>query len=298
MSIDSRPTPSDAAPSVPVWRRNLGRLLRRPVAVISLGLLAIVVVLAIAGEQIAPQGINDVDTAAMLQPPSLAHPFGTDEVGRDILSRIILAARVSVQVSVVSVSIALVAGVALGLVSGFFRGILDTVIMRITDVMFAFPEMLLAMAVVAIMGKGTTSVTIAIAVVYTPIFARVTRASALSVRTETYVSASRSLGAGPARLMLGHVLPNSVAPIIVQTSLSLAFAILSEAALSFLGLGVQQPTPSWGGMLNVAREFPQQWWMAVFPGMAVFLTVLSFNLLGDALRDVLDVRGTAGEERR
>lgn len=294
----AEPAGTPAAPTAtrrPSWQRSLGRLLRRPVAVASLVVLTVVVVLAVAGPWLAPYGVNDVDVTRALQPPGAEHWFGTDELGRDVLSRVVLSARVSMLVSLVSVSIALVAGVGLGLVAGYFGGWLDTVIMRTADVMFAFPVMLLAMAIVAILGPGLTTAMIAIGVVYVPIFARVTRASVLSVRTEPYVRAAVSLGARSGRIIRRHVLPNVTAPIIVQTSLSLAFAILSEAALSFLGLGVQPPDPSWGRMLYDARAFlDQAWWMSVFPGLAVFVTVLSFNLLGDALRDVLDVRGGDG----
>lgn len=276
------------------WRRTMHELLRRPVAVISILVLLTVLVLALLGQWVAPYGINEINISARLQPPSAQHWFGTDELGRDVLSRVIASASVSVRVSVIAVSIALVAGVGLGLLAGFFGGWLDTIIMRGQDVLFAFPEMLLAMAIVAILGPGVTTATIAIGVVYIPVFARVTRASALSVRTETYVRASKSLGASPWRQMFAHVLPNISAPIIVQTSLSLAFAILSEASLSFLGLGVQPPEPSWGRMLFDSRAFFQDaWWMSVFPGLAVFVTVLACNLLGDVLRDVLDVRGAA-----
>ncbi|WP_447924781.1 ABC transporter permease [Georgenia muralis] len=294
----AEPAGTPAAPTAtrrPSWQRSLGRLLLRPVAVASLVVLTVVVVLAVAGPWVAPYGVNDVDVTRALQPPGAEHWFGTDELGRDVLSRVVLSARVSMLVSLVSVSIALVAGVGLGLVAGYFGGWLDTVIMRTADVMFAFPVMLLAMAIVAILGPGLTTAMIAIGVVYVPIFARVTRASVLSVRTEPYVRASVSLGARAGRIIRRHILPNVTAPIIVQTSLSLAFAILSEAALSFLGLGVQPPDPSWGRMLYDARAFlDQAWWMSVFPGLAVFVTVLSFNLLGDALRDVLDVRGGDG----
>lgn len=279
----------------PRWQRTWSELLRRPAAVISLAILLMVVVFALFGEYIAPYGVNETDTSRMLQPPSAEHWFGTDNIGRDILSRVIVASSVSVRVSLVAVSIALVAGVLLGLIAGFFGKWLDTVIMRGADMLFAFPEMLLAMAIVAILGPGLNTATIAIGIVYIPVFARVTRASTLSVREEVYIKASYSLGASPWRLMVRHVLPNISAPVIVQTSLSLAFAILSEAALSFLGLGVQPPDPSWGRMLFDSREFFQQaWWMSVFPGLAVLVTVLACNLLGDVLRDVLDVRGNAG----
>lgn len=276
------------------WRRTMSELLRRPVAVLSLVILGGVLLLALFGSWIAPYGINEINLQDRLQGPSAQHWFGTDELGRDILSRVIASAGVSVRVSVLAVTIALVVGVTLGLLAGFFGGWLDTIIMRSQDVLFAFPEILLALAIVAILGPGVTTATIAIGIVYIPVFARVTRASALSVRTETYVRAAKSLGASPWRQMFSHVLPNISAPIIVQTSLSLAFAILSEAALSFLGLGVQPPEPSWGRMLFDSRAFFQDaWWMSVFPGLAVFVTVLACNLLGDVLRDILDVRGTA-----
>ena len=292
------PTPSpDDETRRPRWQRTLIQIARRPVAVLSILVLTLVVVLALFGRQLAPYGVNEINIPDRLQGPSAAHWFGTDDLGRDILSRVMASASVSLQVSLVAVSIALVLGVGLGLIAGFYGRWVDTVIMRSADVMFAFPELLLAMAIVAILGPGITTATITIGIVYTPIFARVTRASALSVREETYVRASESLGASNWRLMFRHVLPNISAPIIVQTSLSLAFAILSEASLSFLGLGVQPPDPSWGRMLFDSRAFFQQaWWMSVFPGLAVFVTVLSFNLLGDVLRDVLDVRGTAGKK--
>ncbi|USQ77376.1 ABC transporter permease [Ornithinimicrobium cryptoxanthini] len=276
------------------WRRTALELLRRPVAVVSMLVLLGVLALALFGDLVAPYGVNEVNLSARLQPPSADFWFGTDELGRDILSRVIASAAVSVRVSLIAVSIALVVGVTVGLLAGFFGGWLDALIMRTQDVLFAFPEILLAMAIVAILGPGVTTATIAIGVVYIPVFARVTRASTLSVRTETYVRASKSLGAGPWRQMTSHVLPNISAPIIVQTSLSLSFAILSEASLSFLGLGVQPPEPSWGRMLFDSRAFFQDaWWMSVFPGLAVFVTVLACNLLGDILRDVLDVRSAA-----
>ncbi|HEY7797025.1 MAG TPA: ABC transporter permease, partial [Microbacteriaceae bacterium] len=226
----------------------------------------------------------------MLQPPSAEHIFGTDELGRDVFSRTILSAQVSMQVSVISVSFALFFGTAAGVLTGYFGGWLDNVLMRVVDVLFAFPVLLLALAIVAILGPGIGTATFAIGVVYVPIFARVARSSAVSVVQEPYVKAAKTVGASPIRTILTHLLPNIAAPLIVQTSVSLAFAILNEAALSFLGLGAQPPTPTWGRMLFDAKGFLEQaWWMAVFPGATVFLTVLAFNLLGDNLRDALDV---------
>jgi peptide/nickel transport system permease protein len=266
-------------------------LLRRPLAIAGLAVLVLMAVLAVFGTLIAPSGTNDIDVNNMLAGPSASHWFGTDEIGRDVLSRVIIAARASMEVSIVSVAIALTAGVVLGLLAGYYGRWSDSLIMRAMDVLFAFPVMLLAIAIVAVLGPGIGSAMIAIAVVYTPIFARITRASVLSVREEVFVRAAVSIGVPDRQIIARHILPNVAGPIIVQTSLSLGFAILSEAALSFLGLGVQPPQPSWGRMLYDARGFVQQaWWLAVFPGLAIVLTVLAFNLIGDALRDVLDPR--------
>ena len=281
-------------------RRVLDALRRDPLAVGGTIVLVLLVVVGVAGPWLAPAGVNDVDVEQMLRPPSGAHPFGTDELGRDVLSRVLVAARVSLQVGAVSVGIALVAGVTLGLFAGYYRGWLDSVLMRCMDVLFAFPVLLLAVAIVAVLGPGLLTAMVAIGVVYTPIFARITRAGVLSVREQVFVRAAVSIGASDLRIMRRHVLPNIAAPLIVQTSLSLAFAILSEAALSFLGLGIQPPAPAWGRMLFDGRGFvTDAWWLGVFPGAAIFLTVLAFNLVGDALRDVLDPRQlTLAEARR
>ena len=281
-------------------RRVFDALRRDPLAVGGTIVLVLLVVVGVAGPWLAPAGVNDVDVDQMLRPPSGAHPFGTDELGRDVLSRVLVAARVSLQVGAVSVGIALVAGVTLGLFAGYYRGWLDSVLMRCMDVLFAFPVLLLAVAIVAVLGPGLLTAMVAIGVVYTPIFARITRAGVLSVREQVFVRAAVSIGASDLRIMRRHVLPNIAAPLIVQTSLSLAFAILSEAALSFLGLGIQPPAPAWGRMLFDGRGFvTDAWWLGVFPGAAIFLTVLAFNLVGDALRDVLDPRQlTLAEARR
>jgi peptide/nickel transport system permease protein len=283
-----------------VFRRAVESLRHDPLAVIGSVILLVLVVVGIFGPWLAPSGVNEVDVENMLQAPSPAHWFGTDELGRDVLSRVIVAARVSLEVGVVSVGLALVTGVAIGLVAGFYRGWVDNALMRCMDVLFAFPVLLLAVAIVAVLGPGLGTAMVAIGVVYAPIFARVTRASVLSVREQVYVRAALSIGASDLRIMRRHVLPNIAAPLIVQTSLSLAFAILSEAALSFLGLGVQPPAPSWGRMLFDGRGFvTDAWWLGVFPGVAILLTVLAFNLVGDALRDVLDPRQlTLNEARR
>jgi peptide/nickel transport system permease protein len=288
VTANSAPTGELTAASV----RDVARvLLRRPLALGGLIWIGLMVVLAFFGSLIAPFGENGVDVPNMLKGPSAAHWFGTDELGRDVLSRVIIAARPSLEVSVVSVAFALVAGVLLGLIAGYYGRFADAFVMRCMDILFSFPVMLLAIAIVAVLGAGIGNAMIAIAVVYTPIFARITRASVLGVREEVYVRAAVSIGVPDREIIARHILPNVAGPVIVQTSLSLGFAILTEAALSFLGLGVQPPEPSWGGMLYEAQGFMQQaWWMAVFPGLAIVLTVLSFNLVGDALRDVLDPR--------
>ena len=283
----------------PRWRQVLSAVVANRLALAALVLLGVLVILALAGPALATHGANEVRVVERLEGPSLHHPFGTDELGRDIFSRVLLAVRVSLHVGVVAVGIALVAGVTIGLVAGFYGRLVDTLLMRLMDMVFAFPAILLAIAILAVLGPGITNAMVAIGVVYTPIFARVTRAGVLTVREATYVRAARSLGASDARLILRHVLPNVSGPIIVQTSLSLAFAILSEAALSYLGLGVQPPEPSWGRMLFDGRSFLQQaWWMGLFPGLAILVTVMAFNFLGDGLRDALDPQQQAAIEAR
>jgi peptide/nickel transport system permease protein len=277
------------------WRALLGNRATAACAVV----LAIVAVLAVGAKWLVPYEINDVDVPNALRAPSGAHWFGTDELGRDVLSRVLVAIQASMEVAVMSVAFALVVGATIGIVAGYRGGWIDTVFMRVVDVMFAFPVLLLALAIVAILGPGATTTTLAIGVVYTPIFARVARASTLSVRVEPFVQVSRTMGTGHAYILLRHILPNIAGPMIVQTSLSLAFAILSEAALSFLGLGIQPPRPSLGRMIFDSQGFVTlAWWMAVFPGAAIFVIVLAFNLFGDGLRDALDPRQRGAIEAR
>ncbi|MGV0745833.1 ABC transporter permease [Mycolicibacterium sp. XJ870] len=264
-------------------------LLSNPVTTVSAAVLLAVVVVALTAQWIAPYGINDIDVPSALQGPSASHWFGTDELGRDVFSRVLVAIQASIRVAVVSVALAAVIGVTLGVVSGYRGGWLDTVVMRMVDVMFAFPVLLLALAIVAVLGPGVTTTMLAIGIVYIPIFARVARASTLGVRVEPFVAVSRTMGTPSGYILRRHILPNISGPLIVQLSLSLAFAILAEAALSFLGLGIQPPEPSLGRMIFDAQGFVTlAWWMAVFPGAAIFVTVLAFNLFGDGLRDVLD----------
>jgi peptide/nickel transport system permease protein len=264
-------------------------LLRHRLALAGAIVVLCIVVIAIFCHQLAPYGANDVDVFHRLQGPTWKHPFGTDDLGRDVLSRVILAAPVSLEVGAIAVGISLFLGTTIGIVAGFYGRVVDSVLMRAMDTLFAFPAVLLAVAIVAVLGPGLAHSMIAIGVAYTPIFARIARGSVLVVRESVYVRAARSLGASDLRLLRLHVLPNILAPIIVQTSLSFAFAILSEAALSFLGLGVQPPQPSWGVMLSDAQDYIQQApWMGIFPGIAIVITVMAFNFLGDGLRDALD----------
>jgi peptide/nickel transport system permease protein len=283
MTVDSDPV--DEPTRVSSWRL----LLSNPVTVVSAVVLGAILVIAVAAQWLTPYGINEIDVPDALRAPGGAHWFGTDELGRDVLSRVLVAIQASLRVAVVSVAFASIVGVTIGIVAGYRGGWLDTVFMRVVDVMFAFPVLLLALAVVAILGPGVTTTILAIGIVYTPIFARVARASTLSARVEPFVAVSRTMGTGDLYILSRHILPNIAGPLIVQTSLSLAFAILSEAALSFLGLGIQPPQPSLGRMIFDSQGFVTlAWWMAVFPGAAIFVIVLAFNLLGDGLRDVLD----------
>jgi len=276
---------ADVGGRVSSWRLFLAN----PLTLASLVVLAVVVSAAVLAPWIAPYGINQINVAHQLEPPSAAHWFGTDELGRDVLSRVLSAARTSLEVAAVAVLFALVVGGAFGVVAGYRGGAVDAVIMRVVDVMFAFPVLLLALAIVAIFQPGLWTTIFAIGIVYTPIFARIARASTLALRVAPFVQVSQTMGTPAASILWRHVLPNIAAPLIVQTSLSLAFAILSEAALSFLGLGIQPPSPSLGGMLFDAQGFlSQAWWMSVFPGAVIFVTALAFNLVGDGFRDVLD----------
>ncbi len=278
----------------PAARRSLARrALRHPLVVTGGCIVALLALVAIFGRWLAPYDPMSMNFAARFAPPSLAHLFGTDDFGRDVFSRVVYGAAVSFKVAFIAVGISGTVGVLLGLTAGFLGGWIDELVMRIMDVLFAFPAVLLAITVMAILGRGVGNAMVAIAIVYIPIFARVTRGAVISVRGREYVTAARAMGQGPWRIMLRHVLPNALGPIIVQTSLSLAFAILAEAALSFFGLGTQPPDPSWGRMLSVGRSFLDQApWMGIFPGLAIMVAVLGFNLLGDGLRDVLDPRSS------
>lgn len=282
------------------WRESqlgsaLVRLRRRRVVLASGGFLALLVVIAVLAPLIAPYDPLDMAPAVRFEGPSLAHLFGTDEFGRDVLSRLIFGARISLEVGIISVGISLVLGALLGLVAGYWGGVVDMLLGRLMDILFAFPAILLAIALMAVLGSDIRNVMLAIGIVNVPIFMRVARASTLTVSTTQYVDAARASGASDVRVLAKHILPNIMAPLIIQTTLAFAWAIIAEAALSFLGLGTQPPTPSWGIMLSKGREFMEQSASAVvFSGAAISLTVLALNILGDGLRDVLDPRMKVG----
>jgi peptide/nickel transport system permease protein len=274
------------------WPRSvLAGALQTRGAGFGLAVIAVVVVLAVGTDLIAPYGPTRIQTVGVLASPSLSHPLGTDQIGRDVLSRIVYGASVSIQAGVVSVGLALALGVLMGLLAGYYGGWVDEVLMRLVDALYAFPALLLALAVTAILGPGLTNAMLAIGVVFTPAFARLVRGQALSIRERDFVTAARVVGVEPWRIMVVHIWPNVTAPIIVQASLLVASAIVIEAGLSFLGLGVMPPTPSWGSMLKEGYQYMEQApWLAFAPGAAIFLTVLAFNLVGDALRRALDPR--------
>ncbi|MEW5879479.1 MAG: ABC transporter permease [Pseudomonadota bacterium] len=270
-------------------RRALRRLLARRTAVFGLAVVALMTLAALLAPWIAPFDPLATSWSLVRKAPSAAHWFGTDEVGRDLLSRVIWGGRASLAAGVISVSIAVGIGVPLGMLAGYAGGALDAVVSRITDAMLAIPFLILAIALAAFLGPSLSNAMIAIGITATPIFVRLARGQVLAVRAEDYVEAARAVGNPPVRIVLRHILPNILPPVTVQATLAIAAAIIAEASLSFLGLGQQPPAPSWGSMLNTAQRFlTQAPWMAVFPGLAIFVTVLAFNLLGDGLRDALD----------
>ncbi|WOH83995.1 ABC transporter permease [Bradyrhizobium sp. BEA-2-5] len=270
-------------------RRAWRRLIRRKGAVIGLAVIAIFILLAVFAPLIVPYDPIATSWSLVRKPPTAAHWFGTDELGRDILSRVVYGARASLLAGLISVAIALGIGVPLGLLAGYRGGFTDALISRITDAMLACPFLILAIALAAFLGPSLGNAMIAIGISATPIFIRLTRGQVLVVKAEDYVEAARALGNPPWRIAFSHILPNILPSLLVQATLSIAAAIIAEAALSFLGLGQQPPAPSWGSMLNAAQRFlTQAPWMAIWPGLAIFLVVLSLNLLGDGLRDALD----------
>jgi peptide/nickel transport system permease protein len=284
---------ADVLPLTPFGglRRTGLRLVANPRAALGVILVSIAAMAAIGAPLIAPLEPDKPDFTVMLAPPSLRHLFWTDELGRDVFSRVVFGARASLFVGFASVAGALVIGTTIGLIAGYFGRWVDATLMRVMDVVFAFPSILLALAITAVLGPSLGNAILAIAVVNLPIFARIARAQTLVVRQLDFVEAKRALGFGSANILAKTIAPNIMAPIIVQGSLLFAAAIITESYLSFLGLGVQPPTPTWGNMLRSAIGFLDMApWLAWFPGMAIFVTVLGFNLVGDALRDLFDPR--------
>ena len=272
-------------------RRALRRLFKRKGAIIGLVVISVFILLALLAPLVVPYDPIATSWTLVRKPPSTAHWLGTDELGRDMLSRVIYGARASLLAGAISVTIALTIGVPLGLISGYRGGFVDALISRITDAMLACPFLILAIALAAFLGPSLADAMIAIGISATPIFIRLTRGQVMSVKVEDYVEAARAMGNPRWRIALFHILPNILPALLVQATLSIAAAIIAEAALSFLGLGQQPPFPSWGSMLNAAQRFLSNApWMAIWPGLAIFLVVLSLNLVGDGLRDALDPR--------
>jgi peptide/nickel transport system permease protein len=285
---ESQPTsPADASPARRAWRR----LLRRRGAMLGLAIVLLFVVMAVFAPWIAPHDPIATSWSAIRKAPSAMYWFGTDELGRDVMSRVVWGARASLMAGLVSVCISMVLGVPIGLLAGYVGGWTDGIISRFTDAMLAVPFLILAIALAAFLGPSLSNAMIAIGVSATPVFIRLTRAQVLAIKVEDFVEAARAVGNPHWRIAVRHVLPNVLPPLIVQSTLAIAAAIIAEASLSFLGLGQQPPAPSWGSMLNTAKNYVDNApWMAIWPGISIFLLVLSFNLLGDGLRDALDPR--------
>lgn len=280
-------------PDARISRRRglLSVLLHQRLALTGAVLIGFFAIVALIGPFVVPHGPTEQFSGKQLTPPSGAYPFGTDEFGRDILSRLAYGARISFQVGIVAVGIAATIGIVLGLIAGYVGGWVDTILTLLMDVLFAFPTILLAIAIMTALGNSLTNVMIAIGLVNAPAFMRVVRGATLSVRRTTYVESAVAIGASTPRIMARHIFPNITAPLIVHASLNFAFAVLAEASLAFLGLGNKPPSPSWGSMVSASYGVLQLApWAAIFPGVAIALTVLGFNLLGDGLRDALDPR--------
>lgn len=272
-------------------RSGLGRLLQEPSALIGAAIVLFFVVIAVFAPLIAPYDPNSPDWMAIREAPSAAHWFGTDDLGRDVLSRVIFGARASLAAGVVSVAVAVLIGVPFGMFAGYFGKLTDMVISRFADALLACPFLVLAIALAAFLGPSLENAMIAIGISAMPIFVRVARAQTLVVCTEDYIAAARSQGIGHVAILTGQILPNILAPIVVQATLTMAIAVLAEASLAFLGLGQLPPAPSWGSMLDVARQFlGEAPWMALWPGLAIIAVVVGFNLLGDGLNDALNPR--------
>lgn len=286
-TVSWAPSREAVRPQPGVWRR----LRRHRTAVAGLVVLASLVFLAVAAPVLFPEDPTEPRFERVLRPPSWEHPLGTDNLGRDLFARIAYGGRVSFLIGVLAVSVSAAAGVPVGLLSGYYGGRFDLLVQRLVDLLLAFPGFLLALTLVAVLGVGVANVVVAVGLASAPVYVRLVRGVALSVRNQAFVEAARALGASDRRILFRHVLPNCTAPVIVQSTLQLGTAILTAAGLGFLGLGVKPPTPEWGTMLGEGQTYLfSSWYMATFPGLAIFLTVLAFNLLGDGLRDALDPR--------
>lgn len=293
LNLNNTPQPrNETRESKGLWADAFRRVVRSKSSLVGLIIVAVFLLVALFAPFIAPYDpINDSDLVKRLEEPSDQHTMGRDSQGRDIFSRLIYGSRISVKIGVISVGFALILGVSLGAAAGYYGRWLDGIIMRAMDILLAFPSVLLAIAITAVLGPELRNAMIAIGVVYTPHFARIVRSTVLSVKATEYIEAARAVGCSDLRIIMRHVLPNCIAPIIVQTTLSVGTAILDAAALSFLGLGAQPPTPEWGAMLSDGRSYIQKApHVMIFPGMAIMFVVLGFNLLGDGLRDALDPR--------
>ncbi len=289
--LSSSPAEEEKAVKTSQWRDVLYRLCQNKAAMVGLAIMALLVLCAIFADVLAPYGYDDQDLSRRFIEPCREFPFGTDNFGRDIFSRIIHGSRISLQVGLISVAISTVFGVALGAVAGYYGKVLDNIIMRVVDVMLAIPSILLAISIAAALGPGLRNVMIAISIGSIPSFARIVRASVLTIKEQEFVEAAQAVGAGDARILLKHILPNCMATIIVQATLGVAGAILSTSGLSFIGLGISPPTPEWGSMLSAGRQYIRDHgYIVLFPGLAIMITIFALNLLGDGLRDALDPR--------
>lgn len=285
------PVPVSTRRSRSQWAEVWRRLRRNWMAMFGLAIIIMIFFTAIFAEVIAPYDYRTQNLRRIADPPSREHLLGTDDLGRDILSRIIFGARVSLQVGFVAVSISLLVGGTLGALAGYYGGRLDNVVMRFMDVLLAIPSILLAIAIVSAFGGGLVNVMVAVGIATIPVYARIVKASVISIKEQEYIEAARAIGATDLRIILKHILPNSMAPIIVQGTLGVAIAILSAAGLSFIGLGIEPPTPEWGAMLSSGRHLIRRApHVATFPGVAIMITIFALNLLGDGLRDALDPR--------
>ncbi|WP_374718827.1 nickel transporter permease [Parageobacillus toebii] len=277
--------------SASLWKEGWRRFRKNKMALVGLGIVVFFILLAIFAPLLAPYDFKEQNLAERLQPPSSKHLFGTDDFGRDIFSRVIYGARISLWVGFFSVLGSVIVGSMLGIIAGYYGRWIDGIISRLFDIMLAFPSILLAIGIVAVLGPSLQNALIAIAVINIPNFGRLIRSRVLSIKQEEYVMAAKAIGMSDMRILFHHILPNSMAPIIVQGTLAIATAIIEAAALGFLGLGAQPPNPEWGKMLADSKDFlTQAPWTMVFPGIAIMLTVLGFNLMGDGLRDALDPR--------